>query len=90
MGSVMQPMYPGTQAPYTMYQRMALRNGIIHSDRELGALLDMSMIASVRKPDQPNLGPELQRTQHAKVTKGLSKRIIFCEKQCNVDCFMAS
>jgi len=68
MGNVMQPMYPGTQAPYTMYQRMALRNGIIHSDRELGALLDMIMAVSViRMPDQTNLGPE-RKEHHAKVT----------------------
>ena len=27
MGNVAQPMYPGTQAPYTIHQRMALRSG---------------------------------------------------------------
>ena len=27
MGNVTRPMYPGTQAPYTIHQRMALRSG---------------------------------------------------------------
>ena len=58
----MQPMYPGTQAPYTMYQRMALRNGIIHSDRELGALLDMTGCLSDQNARSNKPGTRAQRT----------------------------